>query len=513
MAMTADKLVALLRPILLLSALIALKLGAGRFHPVIAVDVDVLVSVGVLYTLITTYLQYTGCSTGTGRACLALDFAFISLIVLRTGGLESEFALLYLLPIVQSSFVYGFRDTAILAGVVWLVLFSLGISQGPTVEVTTPLFWKALIYGALVGVLWFSVRRFEQQPTSHERQVRELTSLIHLTSALESSLDIDETSEASLDIVLPLFDAQIGAITVLGAGNNLVTRASRGLSKTNWSAVRKLTREIIAANESKVVEKGLAREDTDDPSSTNAASLLFAPLSVRENIVGVLLIGKQYAHPWGHSETALLKIIADRIAAYIDSVTLYDETRRLAITDELTGVHNHGYFRKRVEEEIKRADRYNRPLSLVMIDVDQFKEYNDIQGHQMGDEVLKGIANTLKRWTRLIDVVSRFGEDEFAVILPETDEEGSMTVARRLKKRIEDTYFPFESSQPSGCITVSMGTATFPENAVSAKELIKNAIDALDKAKMKGNTLCSAASQLVGVEDLVNQLVTKWERT
>ena len=513
MAIAADKLVVLIRPILLLAALIAVKLGAGRFHPIIEVDVDVLVSVGVLYTLITTYLQYKGCSVRTGRTCLAIDFAFISVIVLRTGGLESGFALLYLLPMVQSSFMHGFRDTAVIVGVVWLVLISLAISQGPNTKVATPLYWKALMYGALAGVLWLSVERFQQQPRSHERQVRELTSLVHLTSALESSMDIDETSEAGLDIILPLFEAQIGAITILGAGNNLVTRASRGLSKTNWSAVRKLTREIIGANETKVVEKQLAREDTDEPSTTNVTSLLFAPLFVRENIVGVLLIGKQYPHLWDHSETALLKIIADRIAAYIDSVTLYDETRRLAITDELTGVHNHGYFRKRVEEEIKRADRYNRPLSLVMIDVDQFKEYNDIQGHQMGDEVLKGIANTLKRWTRLIDVVSRYGEDEFAVILPETDEEGSMTVARRLKRRIEDTYFPFESSQPSGCITVSMGIATFPENAVSARELIKNAIDALDNAKLKGNTLCSAASQLVGVEDLVNQLVTKWERT
>lgn len=513
MAIAADKLVALLRPILLLTALAAVKLGAGKFHPIIEADVDVLVSVGVLYTLITAYLQFKGCSIGTGRFCLAIDFGFISLIVLRTGGLESNFALLYLLPIVQSSFVHGFRDTATIAGVVWLVLISLAISQGPNTKVVTPLYWKALIYGAFAGVLWLSVKRFEHRPRSHERQVRELTALVHLTSALESSLDIDETSEASLDIILPIFDAQIGAITILGAGNNLVTRASRGLSKTNWSAVRKLTREIIGTNEGRVVEKQLARDDIDEPSSSDATSLLFAPLLVRENIVGILLVGKQYPHQWDHSETALLKIIADRLAAYTDSVTLYDETRRLAITDELTGAHNHGYFRKRVEEEIKRADRYNRPLSLVMIDVDQFKDYNDIQGHQMGDEVLKGIANTLKRWTRLIDVVSRYGEDEFAVILPETDEEGSMTVARRLKKRIEDTYFPFESSQPSGCITVSMGIATFPENAVSAKELIKNAIDALDNAKLKGNTLCSAASQLVGVEDLVNQLVTKWEQT
>ncbi|TET46400.1 GGDEF domain-containing protein [candidate division TA06 bacterium] len=513
MAIAADKLVALLRPILLLAALAAVKLGAGKFHPIIEADVNVLVSVGVLYTLITAYFQFKGCSIGTGRFCLAIDFALISVIVLRTGGLESNFALLYLLPIVQSSFVHGFRDTATIAGVVWLVLISLAISQGPNTKVVTPLYWKALIYGAFAGVLWLSVKRFEHRPRSHERQVRELTALVHLTSALESSLDIDETSEASLDIILPIFDAQIGAITILGAGNNLVTRASRGLSKTNWSAVRKLTRETIGTKQGRVVEKQLARDDIDEPSSSDAASLLFAPLLVRESIVGVLLVGKQYPHQWDHSETALLKIIADRLAAYIDSVTLYDETRRLAITDELTGAHNHGYFRKRVEEEIKRADRYNRPLSLVMIDVDQFKEYNDIQGHQMGDEVLKGIANTLKRWTRLIDVVSRYGEDEFAVILPETDEEGSMTVARRLKKRIEDTYFPFESSQPSGCITVSMGIATFPENAVSAKELIKNAIDALDNAKLKGNTLCSAASQLVGVEDLVNQLVTKWKRT
>ncbi|MFQ5905712.1 MAG: diguanylate cyclase [bacterium] len=510
---TPERLIALIRSVFLLTVLALIKLGAGNFKPIIQVNIDILALAGVIYIVLTTFLQSREFSTTRKRAFVALDFLFISVIVLRTGGFHSNFVLLYLLPIVQSSVRHKLRDAAITASAACLIQVILAVSQGLNTQIVAPMYWRASLYIGLSGFLWLFLVQLARESKSHHRRLTELTSLVRLTSTLTSSLDIDQTSEASLDIIVPLFDAQIAAISLVRDDGNLITKASRGLSETNWAAVRRLTKEIVDSGKTQVVERKLSFASTDGHPGLSRVFLLLAPLVVREETIGVLAVGKEDPLPWSYPEIVLCRTVADRIAVYIDTATLYNETKRLAITDELTGAHNHRYFQARIEEEIKRADRYSRPLSLIMVDVDYFKKYNDTHGHLMGDEVLKGVANTLKRWTRIIDVVSRYGGDEFTVLLPETDEEGAMTVAKRLKREIEETYFPLESSQPSGSITVSMGIASFPENGMSAKELIKHADDAMYKAKEKRNTICSAASQFSNIVDIMNQLATKWDRT
>jgi diguanylate cyclase (GGDEF)-like protein len=510
----AERVIALLRAIFLLVVVAAVKFGAGGSRPILEVNVDVLAATGVIYVLLTAFLQQRRpASLKRTRIFLALDFAFISLIVLRTGGFQSNFVLLYLLPIVQSSVKYRFRDAAVTAAIACVIQISIASSQGLTTKVVTPLYWKAFMHVGLCAFLWFFMIQVARESRSHLLRLKELTSLVQLGSALGTSLNIDETSEAGLDVVLPLFDAQIGAISIVGTDNNITTKATKGISQANWATVRNLTKDMLDSGEREVASREVLIEDPDDPASQVSASFLIAPLIVRERTAGVLTVGKESLCPWEYPEVVLLKTVADRIATYIDIATLYNETNRLAITDDLTGAYNHRYFQERIEEEIRRADRYSRPLALVMVDVDHFKVYNDTHGHPMGDEVLKSIGSILKKWTRNVDVVSRYGGDEFTILLPETDEEGAMTVARRLKKRVEDTYFPFESSQPTGSLTISMGIASFPESAVSSKELIKNADDAMYNAKKKRNTICCSGSQLADVDLLMTQLAKNWERT
>jgi len=510
---TPERLIALIRSVFLLTVLALIKLGETGFKPILQANIDVLALAGVIYIVLTAFLQSREHSSTRKRAFVALDFLFISVIVLRTGGFHSNFVLLYLLPIVQSSVRYKLRDAAVTASAACAIQITLALSQGLNTQIVAPMYWRASLYIGLSGFLWLFLVQLARESRSHQRRLTELTSLVHLTSTLTSSLDIDQTSETSLDIIVPLFEAQIAAISLVHDDGNLVTRASRGLSETNWAAVRRLTKEIIDSGKTQVLERKLTFGSTSKYPSLSRVFLLLAPLVVREQTIGVLAVGKEDPLPWTYPEIVLFKTVADRITVYIDTATLYEETKRLAITDALTGAYNHRYFQTRIEEEIKRADRYTRPLSLIMVDVDYFKKYNDTHGHLMGDEVLKGVANTLKRWTRVIDVVSRYGGDEFTLLLPETDEEGAMIVAKRLKSEIEETYFPLESSQPEGSITVSMGIASFPENGMSTKELIKCADDAMYKAKPKRNTICSAASKLIGVVDIMSQLATKWDKT
>ena len=167
-------------------------------------------------------------------------------------------------------------------------------------------------------------------------------------------------------------------------------------------------------------------------------------------------------------------------------------TRRLASTDGLTGVYNQRTFQERLSQEIARADRYSRPLSVLMIDVDHFKVYNDTYGHPQGDIVLQNLARLLQEMSRTSDTVARWGGEEFAIILPETDSVGAQKIGQRLCEQVERYPFPGQELMPGGTLTISIGVATYA--SASRKEVLLQAADtALYTAKREGrNRVCVA---------------------
>ncbi|OQX88946.1 hypothetical protein B6D60_00615 [candidate division KSB1 bacterium 4484_87] len=160
--------------------------------------------------------------------------------------------------------------------------------------------------------------------------------------------------------------------------------------------------------------------------------------------------------------------------------------KKLAITDGLTGAYNYRFFKEQLEKELIRAKRHNNHISIVMMDIDYFKQYNDAHGHPAGDYVLRTIANILRNNIRNIDIAARYGGEEFALILIETNHKAASIVAEKIRKLIEDFNFKLEESQPSGKITVSMGVSTFPEDGKTFNELIDTADRRLYKAKEMG---------------------------
>ncbi len=158
----------------------------------------------------------------------------------------------------------------------------------------------------------------------------------------------------------------------------------------------------------------------------------------------------------------------------------------LAVTDGLTGLYNYRYFKEYMGREIRRAKRHHLFFSLIMSDIDYFKNYNDTHGHLAGDHVLKTIAQLMIKNIRSIDVAVRYGGEEFALVLPETNKESARIVADKLSGLIENHNFPNEETQPNHRITISMGIATFPDNGDSADELIKCADRRLYRAKAEG---------------------------
>ena len=159
---------------------------------------------------------------------------------------------------------------------------------------------------------------------------------------------------------------------------------------------------------------------------------------------------------------------------------------QLAITDGLTGLFNYRYFKEQLNQEIIRSRRHNTNVSIAMIDIDFFKNYNDNHGHPAGDLVLKTIADLLHNNIRKIDVAARYGGEEFALVLVETDKQAASFVANKIKNLIENHEFEYEETQPNGKLTISMGVSTFPDDAATADELVKMADQRLYRAKKAG---------------------------
>ncbi len=160
-------------------------------------------------------------------------------------------------------------------------------------------------------------------------------------------------------------------------------------------------------------------------------------------------------------------------------------TQRLAITDGLTSLYNRRYFEERLEEETRRARRYNRPMSIMMLDIDFFKHYNDNNGHLKGDKVLQEIAQVLMRFSRETDITARYGGEEFVMILPETDADNSRLLGDRIRVAVEETEFEGQHKIPSENVTVSIGVSCLTSDE-AAHDTLERADRALYKSKQNG---------------------------
>ena len=159
------------------------------------------------------------------------------------------------------------------------------------------------------------------------------------------------------------------------------------------------------------------------------------------------------------------------------------ELKNLANIDELTGLYNHRYFQEFLQKSIDNVDKENQEVSLLFMDIDYFKNFNDINGHQAGDLLLKEISQIMKSCIRGSDVVARYGGEEFAAILPNTTENNAVKIGERIRSSIQNTYFKGQENQPDKNITISIGVSSYPKKAISKHQLINTADDALYRAK------------------------------
>jgi diguanylate cyclase (GGDEF)-like protein len=220
--------------------------------------------------------------------------------------------------------------------------------------------------------------------------------------------------------------------------------------------------------------------------------LVVVPLKAKEQVNGIILADNFITKkPISKDDLRMLIMLANQAGLAIENSRLYEKTVIRAHLDALTNLWNHGYFQYLLSVELEKSKATSTNLSLVMLDIDDFKVYNDTLGHQEGDQILKEMGTVLKNQSRKMDYVCRYGGEEFAIILPYTDKKEAFYIAERLRENIEKHRFVKEEIQPKKVLTASLGIATFPENGDSTPLLLEHADKALYEAKKKGkNTTC-----------------------
>jgi diguanylate cyclase (GGDEF)-like protein len=209
-----------------------------------------------------------------------------------------------------------------------------------------------------------------------------------------------------------------------------------------------------------------------------------APIEIDHQMHGVLCLSRARSHQG--QEKRLLKMVADLTAMATKYLMELRVKREAADRDGLTGVFNKRYLTQWLAEEVVRAGRENIPLSLFILDIDDFKNYNDRNGHLEGDEVLKRVGELLRRSIRDDDMAARYGGEEFVVVYPGAPKANALRLAESLRKAVEEFQFPNAGGQPLGRVTISGGVAAFPEDSRDSIDLIRCADQALYEAKAAG---------------------------
>lgn len=314
-----------------------------------------------------------------------------------------------------------------------------------------------------------------------------------IATAIRNTLELDSILQTTVDEVGRALNACHCALRVEGeAIGQALTHCYFREENPDAEAREKVFTDIATYNSRLAVSlKSHVQdgEDTGEPEADveTSSRLAVVPLILRDRFMGSLLVeSEDGARMWEENELLLLHTVADQVTVAVNQAHLFAQTQQQALTDGLTGCYNRRSFEMQLERDLHLATRLRQPLSLIMLDVDNFKHVNDTFGHEVGDQALRTLADCLREELRGVDSAARFGGDEFAVILPQADLEGAMLVGERLRARIEQT-----DVAGFGSIKASFGVATFPLHASSRDTLVVAADRALYTAKHGGrNRVC-----------------------
>jgi diguanylate cyclase (GGDEF)-like protein len=325
----------------------------------------------------------------------------------------------------------------------------------------------------------------------------ELEILFDTIRDLISTLSVHEVMERLLDRTLKHLDAEIGSILVSEPDDSMRIMLARGLPENVVEETRVRRGEgisgYVAENNHSLLVEDVEHDERFQRRNREryyTNSFISAPLSLHGSVRGVINVNnKRNRDIFVYEDLKLLEALAGHAVVALANAHRYEEALVRAQRDSLTGLANHGHFWSSLDLELQRASRYERYFSVVMIDVDHFKDFNDRFGHMAGDEVLMRVSKLIAERCRANDLAARYGGEEFAILLPETCVEGAVAFSEKIRMEIEKHSF---GPNQARTVTVSAGLACYPEDGNTTAEIIKTADAHLYRAKSEGRTrVCS----------------------
>lgn len=322
-----------------------------------------------------------------------------------------------------------------------------------------------------------------------------LFDIIDTTRAVVSQLDLEKSLEIVLRKALKLTGTKAGSIALYDSSTNTMRiRAHKGLPRgfvadREWPVrSRGLTEKIIKSRKVTVINNVTNTSFFTGVTSLNKKikSLICAPLIHADSVVGILYVDDFTPRRFTQAELKALEIVSSFASIAIFNARTHNHIKKQAITDSLTGLFNRRCFEDILTRELQRAKRHGRDLSLALVDVNDFKKYNDAYGHQAGDEALAALGEAVRWAVRSTDIAARYGGDEIVIILPETNLAKAYNLfAERIKQDIESGFARL--TQKRHPLTITIGIAAFPKDGRNARELVLAADKALLSAKKRKN--------------------------
>jgi diguanylate cyclase (GGDEF)-like protein len=436
------------------------------------------------------------------------DLFFITGLIYFTGGTDSDFYLLYYLCISAGAYYWGLSGglfLAFFASSLYLFLNGMdfqNISPGDLI-IRVSFFWAfALVVGVVSRFIKQSeIKLIQTLDTLNERTVELEKSQVQIESIYEAArtlgeiYKLEEVIDEVLRIAHDVLGYQVCSVLLMDYNKNclLLWAKMEMEEKFKYDPPPEIPVNGIVGS---VVKKGKGKRIFDVtydpryiPRTEGAKSEMVVPMISRGKVVGVLECESKKAGAFSEQDQKIFSILASSAAMAIENAILHKKTEELTVVDELTGVFNYRYFTKKITDELKRAKRYHQPLSLIMIDIDWFKKCNDTYGHLFGNLVLKNLAQVIRGCIREVDILVRYGGEEFVVILPQTSKEDALSIGERIRSSVESTIFADETDQVKTLLTVSLGVACYPEDAYEKEGFLMKVDQALYLAKGKGKNL------------------------
>ena len=459
-------------------------------------DVYFFMPEGEIYTVVngTTFIELADSHDGFWK--LLQDGELIRFVSSTGETLYSSFIESHGLKKIRTHYLRGFSRDGALIGIC-----SVGSKPDDVHLTDDECEFMNKIFNYVEPILYKFIKREEQEREMKKvyKTLHNVSILYNLSQAMNFIDDLKRLLSTILDKALETVNAEKGSLMLYDFSENVLQvkvvygladkKAEEEINSGLVECTKIQAGEGIAGSVFSTKKSVISNLGQNDPrfkeyqsAVNNVDSLLCVPLIAKGEAIGVINISnKKNKQLFNKQDLEFMEALANQAAIAIDNAKLYE----LATKDGLTKLYTHRHFSTLLDTELKRASRYNHVMSVLMMDIDDFKQVNDKYGHALGDRVLREVASVLHKTLRKIDMPARYGGEEFAVILPETGSQGATIIAQRLRERVEQMEIHTNDGEKVD-ITISIGIASFPDVEASEEIIMEYADKALYQSKHKG---------------------------